>query len=92
MTRADLGRECVDFAAHASMAFLACSAAWFAGTEWTAPAAVFVSWALGFVRQWTVAECGGDPVLSLASLVNQSGWTAGGVAFTFVASIPWSAP
>jgi hypothetical protein len=76
-----LGKETLDFAAHASSAFLALVVAGALGAWFTAEAAVFVAWALGFVSEFTEWQDGGRHPFTLYGLLDQLGWVVGGLVY-----------
>lgn len=76
-----LGSEMLDFAAHASSAFLALVVAGALGAWFTEPSAIAIAWALGFVREFTEWQDGGAHPFTRWGLLDQLGWVAGGVAY-----------
>ncbi len=76
-----LGREALDFGAHAGSAFLLLTAAWLCGVWFSPAGAVLVAWAPGFVREFTEWQDGGRHPFTPAGLLDQAGWITGGVAW-----------
>lgn len=78
--------ETLDFAAHAAGAFLILIAATFLGVWFTDPGAVFLAWSFGFIREITEWQDGGRHPFTRWGILDQAGWTTGGVAFCFFAA------
>lgn len=80
-------REALDFSAHAGSALLALTIASALGTDWTPAGAVGIAWGFGFVREFTEWQDGGKHPFTRWGLLDQAGWAAGGLIFTFVAHL-----
>lgn len=76
--------EVLDFTAHAGSAFLILAASTILGTWFTAPGALLLSWAFGFIREFTEWQDGGRHPFTPFGILDQLGWITGGVAFCWV--------
>lgn len=77
--------ELRDQLAHAMAAFLVLAIAKGVGADWSDASAVLIAWALGFVREFTEWQDGGNHPFTRWGILDQLGWILGGVLFTLVA-------
>ncbi|HVJ71289.1 MAG TPA: hypothetical protein VM531_07270 [Sphingomicrobium sp.] len=77
-------KELVDFWAHAGSAMIVLVVSWIFGVFFTDLGAVFIAWSLGFVREMTEWQDGGNHPFTRWGLLDQAGWIMGGILFCLV--------
>lgn len=87
MAKHSLGREVLDFSAHAGSAFVALAIATALGSALSPLGGLAIAAALGFVREFTEWQDGGAHPFTPAGLLDQVGWIFGGAVFVLVASL-----
>jgi hypothetical protein len=79
-----IASESLDFAAHASSAFLALTVAGLLGVWFTALGAIFLAFSFGFVREFTEWQNGGNHPFTRWGILDQLGWISGGIGYCLV--------
>lgn len=82
-----VGKESLDFFAHAASAFLALAVGWALGVYFNRAGALFLAWAYGFVREFTEWQDGGRHPFTIWGILDQLGWLTGGAVFAIAADL-----